>query len=50
MKCEVCNEKIEENFLGKLKGTSIKIDKKLKYICMDCQKKLSVEELKERLK
>lgn len=50
MKCDICNEKIEENFLGKIKGISIKINKKTKYVCMDCQKKLTINEIKEKLK
>ena len=39
VKCEKCNNKIEELFLGKIKGTYIKEGKKLKAICSNCQKK-----------
>ncbi len=35
MKCDVCGEKIETHFLGKLKGTYIK----KKVVCSDCQRK-----------
>jgi hypothetical protein len=35
MKCSKCNEKIEETFLGKIKGTYVKG----KAVCSDCQKK-----------
>ena len=41
-KCEICNEKIEEDEMGKIVGTIIKIKNKdgrngLKYICRECQ-------------
>lgn len=36
MKCSVCNEKIEETFLGKIKGTY----HNKKAICNNCQKTL----------
>ncbi len=49
-KCEICSEKVQENFLNKLKGTVVKVNGKLKSVCMDCQKKLSIEEIKEKLK
>jgi len=35
MKCSKCGNKIEETFLGKIKGTYVK----KKPICQDCQKK-----------
>jgi hypothetical protein len=35
VKCSKCNEKIEETFLGKIKGTFVKG----KPICNECQKK-----------
>ena len=35
MKCSKCNEKIEETFLGKIKGTY----EKKKPVCSKCQKK-----------
>lgn len=36
MKCSICNEKIEEIFLGKIKGTYIK----KKPVCSNCQRTL----------
>ncbi len=45
MKCEICKEKIEDNFLGKIFGTFIN----KKPICSRCQKTLTLEEIKERL-
>jgi hypothetical protein len=35
MKCSICNEKIEETFLGKIIGTYVK----KKPVCDKCQKK-----------
>ena len=53
MRCELCKKKIEETFLGKLKGTVVKIkqDKKniLKYVCGECQKRFG-DKLKKELK
>lgn len=46
VKCEICRNKIEENFLEKIKGTYIK----KKAVCAECQKKHTIEELKEKLK
>jgi len=40
VKCDVCNEKIETLFLGKIDGTYIKKGKKLKAVCSNCQRKL----------
>lgn len=39
MKCSICNNKIEELFLGKIKGTYI--DKKP--VCDNCQKTLKAD-------
>jgi ribosome-binding protein aMBF1 (putative translation factor) len=39
MKCDLCKKEIEEIFLGKLKGTHIKIDGKKKVVCDECQGK-----------
>ena len=44
-KCEICRDKIEETFLEKIRGTYIN----KKAVCSGCQKKLSIEELKEKL-
>ncbi|MEK6833089.1 MAG: hypothetical protein AABY32_03500 [Nanoarchaeota archaeon] len=49
MKCELCKEKIETTFLEKLKGTYVKVNKKLYTICNNCQKKFSVKEIREKL-
>ncbi|MBS3095666.1 hypothetical protein J4231_03225 [Candidatus Woesearchaeota archaeon] len=45
-KCEVCREKIGETFLGKIRGTYIN----KRAVCAECQKKHTIQELKERLK
>jgi len=43
MKCKLCGKEIEETFLGKPKGTIVKIkegDKnKICYVCGECQKR-----------
>ena len=45
MKCEICNEKIAETFLGKRIGTVVKDEKgKMHNVCNDCQKKLKMKE------
>jgi|TARA_B100002003_G_scaffold240093_1_gene260245 ribosome-binding protein aMBF1 (putative translation factor) len=52
MKCEICGNKINENFLGKLIGTYVK-DKagKQHTICFECQKKFpSKEQILENIK
>lgn len=52
MKCEICKEKIEEIFLGKIKGTLVKKPGSSKpyYVCQDCQKKFKTkEELLEKI-
>ena len=52
MKCEICKEKIEEIFLGKIKGTIVKKtgSSQPHYICQDCQKKYpKKEELLEKI-
>ncbi len=47
VKCEVCNQNISVVFLDKIKGTVIKDSKgKKHFVCSECQKKHSVEELK----
>ena len=48
-KCEICGEKIENLFLGKINGTYVKVDKKLKTVCSNCQRKLK-DSVKEHLK
>ncbi len=50
MKCDICNRKIETTFLNKLVGTMIKNSKhKKKYVCNECQRKYSKEDLKTKL-
>ena len=49
MKCDLCNNKIEETFLEKIKGIYVKVNGKVKNICNNCQKKYSVSEIKEKL-
>ena len=43
MKCDICGKEIEETFLGKLKGTVVKINEGGKnrayHACPVCQKK-----------
>ena len=43
MKCDLCGKEIGETFLGKIKGSVVKIREKdrnrLFYICHECQKK-----------
>ena len=50
MKCDVCKEKIEENFLNKIKGTYIGSGKNKKAVCQNCQKTTTFKEIKEKLK
>lgn len=45
-KCEICREKVGETFLEKLKGTYIG----KKVVCSECQKKHTMQQLKEKLK
>ncbi|MEM2956541.1 MAG: hypothetical protein QW041_03145 [Candidatus Pacearchaeota archaeon] len=51
-KCSLCNKKIEETFLTKIKGTIVKINKegknKIFYICSNCQRQFG-SKLKEEL-
>jgi hypothetical protein len=53
MKCSNCGKNIEEDTLGKLKGTVIKIKKDNKNenlaVCDECQKKEDIREIKLRL-
>jgi len=39
LKCELCKEKIEETFLGKIVGSYVIINGKKKVVCNSCQKK-----------
>ena len=42
MKCALCNAEIEEGFLGKLKGTVVRVKKgdknEIVHVCPACQK------------
>jgi hypothetical protein len=45
MKCEICSSKIQETFLKKALGTTIKDEKGKKHIvCSECQTKLKTKE------
>jgi len=44
-KCDICGNKIETTFLGKIKGTYMK----KKMVCSDCQKKYKKEELLKKI-
>jgi len=49
-KCNICNKNIEETFLKKIRGTYVKVNKKSKTVCSDCQKKFPGDKLREKLK
>ncbi|MEW6063100.1 MAG: hypothetical protein AB1571_01900 [Nanoarchaeota archaeon] len=49
VKCDICKEKIEVTFLGKIKGAYINVKGRLKAICPDCQKKYTKEEAIKKL-
>jgi len=44
MKCDICSSKIENTFLGKIKGTYVRKDGKQRVACFECQKKLVTKE------
>jgi hypothetical protein len=50
MKCDICGKKVQELFLGKVMGSFVynKSGKK-KLVCNDCQKTMTLEEIKEKL-
>jgi hypothetical protein len=49
-KCAICDATIEIIFLEKIRGTYLKNEKgKRKAVCAVCQKKFSVEELKQKI-
>ena len=52
MKCEICNNKVNETFLGKIIGTHIKDEKgKQHAVCFECQKKFKAKkEILENIK
>ena len=49
-KCDLCGNKIDTIFLNKIVGTYIKVNKKNKVICDECQSKFSADEIKSKLK
>ena len=51
-KCDICSNKIVELFLKKLRGTVVKKagSSKKYFICSDCQKSKSKEELLSSIK
>ncbi|MEK6942744.1 MAG: hypothetical protein AABX00_01630 [Nanoarchaeota archaeon] len=45
MKCEICSQKINTTFLGKILGTHVKDLKGKKHlVCFECQKKFDTKE------
>tara|TARA_Y100000310_G_scaffold80693_1_gene77375 strand:- start:189 stop:341 length:153 start_codon:yes stop_codon:yes gene_type:complete len=50
MKCDICKQKVEETFLGKILGSYVGSGKKKKAVCQACQKANSFEEIKKKLK
>ncbi len=50
MKCDICRQKIQETFLKKIIGTYVKDSKgRKKVVCAECQKKMTIDEIKEKL-
>lgn len=45
VKCTLCGQKIATTFLGKLVGTQIGSGKSAKYLCSQCQKNHSKEDV-----
>ena len=52
MKCDICNNKVQETFLGKIIGTYVKDGKgKKRVICFECQNKFPTKnEILENIK
>ena len=48
-KCEICKSNIEKTFLDKPIGTYVRKGKKRHMVCNQCQGKLSMEEIREKL-
>jgi len=38
VKCDICGQKVQTTFLGKLVGTVVCVSGKKKYVCQTCQK------------
>ena len=50
-KCDICKNRVNETFLGKIIGTYVKNKGKKKIICFECQKKFnSKKEIIENIK
>ena len=47
VKCDLCKNKVEETFLGKIKGAYIGVGGKMKVVCQACQREY--KDLKEKL-
>ena len=52
VKCNICGNKLQELFLGKVKGTIVKKtgSNKQYHVCFECQKKFKNKELLEKIK
>ena len=50
VKWDICKEIIETQFLNKIKGTYIKMNKKQKAVCNVCQAKYNKEEVLNKLR
>ena len=48
-KCKICGEGVENTFLEKPIGTYVAKKGKKHLICNQCQKKLSVDEIREKI-
>lgn len=49
MKCNICDNKVQETFLGKIIGTFVRKDGKKRVVCRECQSKLTKEEIFEKI-
>ncbi|MBI4143994.1 hypothetical protein HY486_01985 [Candidatus Woesearchaeota archaeon] len=49
MKCSICNNVVEETFLGKIKGTFVRKDKKSYPVCFSCQASADFKSIFEKL-
>jgi hypothetical protein len=49
MKCDICKEKAGNTFLSKPLGTYLGPNKNRKFICQNCQKSNSIDEIKKKL-
>ncbi|MBS3133654.1 hypothetical protein J4214_00300 [Candidatus Woesearchaeota archaeon] len=49
-KCDLCGNKLDMIFLNKIMGTYVKVNRKTRTVCSNCQSKFSIDELKEKIK